>query len=356
MKITNLFRKKQYGTGAVNDPRTKAERDKDFRAEELLAFGAVEWREKPESEWKKYPIFDQAQSGSCVAMTKAKEAGILNSLEEGVFMTLSPRDIYTRRKNKPQEGMWGQDSNNIVINNGVTLESLMPSMGKNEAEMNIDSDRRSSTRAIGKVFRAKSWIALPFNFDAIARVLDTGKGVSVFFRFDMNEWDRPVPTIIPTSKISLHHAVVAVDRTLHNGQKALIIEDSWGRNRGINGRRIITEDWRTRLSWVSYFEDLSNLDLLRKEDVPKPRHTFTRDLSVGLTNDPDVKALQDILKFEELFPRTQVSTGAFFGITRKAVMRLQLLHKDEILTPAGLTVPTGFVGKYTRAWLNKEFA
>ena len=353
--MLNFFTKKQYGTGAVNDPRTKAERDKDFRAEEVLALGAVQWREKPESEWKKYPIFDQAQSGSCVAMSKAKEAGILNFLEEGVFMHLSPRDVYTQRKNKPDAGMWGQDSNKIVRDKGITLETLMPSMNKGEEEMNVDSDRRNSTKAIAKVFRAKVWLALPFNFDAIARVLDTGRGVNLFFRFDMNEWDRPVPVISPTSRLSLHHAVVATERTLYKGQRALIIEDSWGRNRGINGRRIITEDWRNRLTWVSYFEDLSNLDLLKKEDIPKPRHTFTRDLSVGMTNDPDVKALQDILKFEGLFPRTQVSTGNFFGITRKAVIAFQEKYAKEILTPANLSAGTGIVGRLTRAFLNKKY-
>jgi hypothetical protein len=346
----NWFRKRPLGTGAVDDPRAPEAKAKDFRAEEVLAFGVPEWREKPENEWRKYPIFNQDGSGSCVAQSKAKEAGILNFLEEGLFMELSARDVYARRSNKPSAGMWGQDANEIVRKAGITLKSLMPSDNLDEVAMNNDSDRKKSFEVIGKVFRAKAWFAVPFNFDAIAQILDTGKGVNLFFRWDYDEWDREVPLLNPASKLSYHHSVVAVDRTLHNGKKALVIEDSWGTNRGINGRRIVTEEWVSRMTWASYFEDLSNLEMLNAGLTELPKYVFTRTLKTG-NKGFDVAQLQRCLGYLKdgdgyLFPLAQEPTGNYYGITAKAVERFQKMN--------GLAA-NGMVDEPTRLKLNETF-
>ena len=145
--------------------------------------------------------------------------------------------------------------------------------------------------------------------------------------------------------------MVAVDRTMHNGQKALIIEDSWGASRGINGRRIITEDWRNRLTWVSYFEDLSNLEILNKT-LPStlPKYVFTRNLKVG-DRGVDVAQLQRCLGYLKdsagyLFPLTQEPTGNYFGVTRRAVERFQRIHSLLI---------NGVVDTPTRTKLNEVF-
>jgi hypothetical protein len=351
----NIFKKKIHGTGAMEDPRLPEEKAKDYRHEEIAAAGApLTWVEKPQSEWRKFEIFNQDGSSSCVAQSKAKEGGILNFLEEGLFIRLSARDVYAKRQNKPAQGMWGADANNIVVGDGITLESLMPSEGKGEAEMNNDSDRTNSMKVIAKVFRGKSWFVLPFDFDAIGAVIDQGIAVNVWFRWDLNEWDQPVPKISPTSALANHHSVVAVDRTLYQGKKALIIEDSWGKDRGFAGQRVITEDWIGRMTWASYFVDLSNLALLNEAAPTKPHFVFTKDLQVGMT-DPEVKGLQDCLKFEGLFPNLQESTGYFGGLTRKAVVDFQNKYADEILKPLGLTAATGIVGASTRQKLNALF-
>ena len=72
-----LFRKK-YGTGCLDDPRSPEEKERDYRAEEIKPLMAPIWTEKPRSEFRRFPIFDQNQSSSCVSMSVAKVLGIEN--------------------------------------------------------------------------------------------------------------------------------------------------------------------------------------------------------------------------------------------------------------------------------------
>jgi len=68
----NIF-SKQMGTGAINDMRAAGEQQKDYKFEEIVArVNPVEWVEKPQDKWRKFPIFNQNGSGSCVAQTAAK--------------------------------------------------------------------------------------------------------------------------------------------------------------------------------------------------------------------------------------------------------------------------------------------
>lgn len=85
---------------------------------------------------------------------------------------------------------------------------------------------------------------------------------------------------------------------------------------------------------------------------------FWRDLAIG-SRGVDVKALQRFLNSR---PETRIAEkgiGApgeeteYFGIlTQMAVKKFQVLYKNEILAPLGLSEGTGFVGVSTRAKLN----
>lgn len=345
-----LFKKKLI-SGALEDNRSQQEKLKDYRFEELATAPIVNWKEKPINEWKQYPVRNQNGAGSCVAHSKVLELGILNYLEEGEFVELSARDIYTRRANNGS-GMIGQDANTIVIKNGATLEVLMPSDNKTEEQINNTEDRLPHKEVIGQIFKAKNWIALPFDIDAIASIIEQGKGVNLFFRFGNNEWNKKVP-IISSNYLKYHHSVVGIDYTLYQGKKAIIIQDSWGSNNGYNGRRIITEEWfnpaLNRISWASYFEDLSNWNLV--QDIDKPDFKFEKDLYIGMRNN-DVVHLQDRLKYEETFPKTQTSTGYFGGITRQAVKDYQC-KENIVCTGDEYTTGWGRVGPQTRGVLNK---
>ncbi len=87
-------------------------------------------------------------------------------------------------------------------------------------------------------------------------------------------------------------------------------------------------------------------------------YTFVRNLSFGDVG-PDVLELQKTLNTNEKTVVAQSGSGSlgnetmYFGpATKQAVIAFQNEHADQILTPLGLGVGTGFVGPSTRAVLN----
>ena len=81
--------------------------------------------------------------------------------------------------------------------------------------------------------------------------------------------------------------------------------------------------------------------------------SFAKDLFFGMKEDDGVRCLQEFLRSKEpgLYPEGLVS-GNFFTRTQAAVIRFQEKYRSEILTPAGLTRGTGYVGALTRKKLN----
>ena len=104
-----------FTSGALVDARTPEARARDWHQREILAASAsVQWVEKPQSAWRRFPIFDQDSSGSCVAHTEAKELGIMRYLTDGVYVHFSAADIYQRRANRPSAGMGAEDVRQIA--------------------------------------------------------------------------------------------------------------------------------------------------------------------------------------------------------------------------------------------------
>lgn len=334
--------------GVIEDPRTEEEKRKDFRTEEILtAFAPIEWEEKAESDWRKYPVFNQNSSSSCVAQAVSKALGIENYLEEGKFIQFSARDVYTRRMNYPGEGMFFIDALNIGYKYGATVEQLMPSQSLPELSMNVSSDRTPLTELIGKLGRGGNHLSFSPDIEKIASIVEpTGKPVIIGVRFGPNEWfGKKIPQIISGINPIYGHGICVTNATLYQGKKALIIEDSAYYHAANEAVRIVTQDWFNagRIVWAGYYEFLKNDGL-----QIQPKYQFMKNLKYGMTNDEDVKKLQECLAYLKLFPSNQQFTGNFYGITLKGVMAFQVLH--------GITPASGLVGPVTRAKLNELFA
>ncbi len=346
----------QFLSGALIDTRPKEEKEKDYHFGEIVvAANPVNWVEKPQSEWRKFPIFNQDGSGSCVAQTLAKLLGILYWLKNQLYVHFSATHIYQRRANKPASGMAGVDAFSIA-QKGVTLEELVPSQDMNDSQ--IDGiEIPQYKQDVGSVFKIGNYVSLPIkDIDTIASVIQTtGKAVMVWFYFNRDEWT-DVPTI-KNPNLDLYagdtsrHSVTAVEFTLYQGEKALIIEDSWGRNFGLNGQRVITEDFFKVRNWfAAYPINFAFDDQTQPQPQPvpvKPKYTFTKplvfipwdsaknqpaNLALHESQKADVVALQNILKYEGYFPANVSSTGYYGSITAKAVYAFQVAHKVASLS------------------------
>lgn len=350
-----FFRRHKFQSGALIDLRPPEQKEKDFRFEEIVSEPEpVNWAEK--SIWRKFPIFNQNGSGSCVAMSLAKILGIMHAVNQGEWINFSAGFIYQQRINKPMQGMGAIDAWEIVRKTGCLLEDFFPSQNKTDEE--LDNYRvKNYEKEIAGIFKISNYVALPVkDIEVVASTIQkTGKGVMVWFYFNIDEWDKEVP-VIKYPNLDLitaqgRHSAVAVDFTLWQGKKALIIDDSWGKNRGKEGQRIITEDfYKMRNFYAGYPINFR----FEEETIEKPQYRFERDLVYGMTNDFDVKMLQKCLKYLGYFPVNAQETGNYFEITRRGVYQFQIDYKvapiEELQQLQGKKV-----GPKTRTKLNEIF-
>ncbi len=335
---------------------------------EIVASAApVQWRKKKASEIRKFPIFDQDGSGSCVAQTMKKLLGVYVFLKTGVFLALSASHIYQRRSNKPSSGMIGVNAFEIG-QQGTTLAAFAADEGLSDSQMD-KVDVSEFELEIAKAFKSGKPVILPTgDIDLIASVIEaTGKAVMVWFYFTGKEWTvRPKvidPALVVDGAKTLRHSVAAVDYTLtDDGKKALIIDDSWGPNAGNGaGQRTVDESFLKARNWFSaYF-----MNFAYEEGAPTPpvqQFKFLKDLEFipldknGNISDPiknanqapDVIVLQNRLRALGLFPSNISSTGYYGAVTKDAVGKYQI--KFGIAKPGD----NGFgrTGPMTRNHLN----
>ncbi len=296
----------------------------------------VVWAEKPQSAWRKFPISNQNGSGSCVAQTLKHLYGIYLYLKTGVWVAISASHIYQRRSNKPAGGMGGEDVFTIG-QKGTTLEMFAPSENMSDTQMDAVNVVPFMSK-IGETFKLGAYVVVsPTDIDTVASIIQkTGKGVMVWFYFTYPEWTNVPkvinPNLVKEAPSTLRHSVTAVDFTMYQGQKALIIDDSWGNQTAMNGQRVITEDFfNKRNFFAAHFQNFAF-----EESIIKP------------TYDESIRSLQDCLKAEGLFPTNVESSGVYGPITIKAVNKFQVKYGID---PVG----TGTVGPKTKAKLRELY-
>jgi hypothetical protein len=223
--------------------------------------------------------------------------------------------------------MFFYDALDIAKKLGATLEELVPSNGKNEEAMNSLPDYKGSYGQIARVFKSGGYVEITNRtIDNVAAILAQGKPVLLGFTFTYAEWQaRPAIGLYPPN---LRHAVVATPYGFFldtDGKKCIVIEDSWGLDRTtIGGRRVIDEMFFTRRSiFAGYVADLDNN--WRDKAPEKPKVRLTIPLHRNETSDAIV-GLQNILKYEQLFPQATQSTGFYGAVTSRGVAAYKALH------------------------------
>lgn len=363
-------------TGALDDFRSEADRAKDYTADELVAYGEVSLAPLnvatiPHFAVKGYYVRDQDGSNTCVAQTRALMQGIERYREQGVFVDHSAADIYQRRSNKPYAGMIGVDAFELVRKGGVTLEALMPSQKVNDEKI-MEVPRYPVFDEVGKVFAEEGYAQVPFDAKKISSLMAGNikrglhKPMMMWFRFPYSEWTgKPVLSNnlgaygVGTEKY-VHHSVTGIHAGMIDGEIGFAIQDSWGLHSTTQGGiRLITASYLAkRMTFCGYAADFTTQWQGNDSvpDIAKPKHVFNVDLTYGMENHVDVRALQNILKFEQMYPVTQEATGNYGPLTAKGVVAWQT--KNKVGTPEQIAALSGTksrVGPATRAKLNETY-
>lgn len=356
--------------GANLDTRPEEAKQKDVHIAEVVASAApVEWVEK--KKWRTFPKQFQSSSGSCVAQTAKKLAGINIFNKEGRYLELSATSIYQERSNKPEGGMIGVEAFDIWKDKGISLEALVPSQEMSDAQMDALKIEQYE-RDIGKFFSISGHVGIPVaDFETVASVIQaTQRGVMVWFYFNNKEWSREIPIVLDPSLDryaagTMRHSVAAVDFGLIKGKKYLKIEDSapFG---GLSERWISEDFFKAR----NFFTRYSSTFKFEGGITPPPPSTFKfakplvfipwddakgqpADMVLHEAQKADVIKLQDFLKAKGAFPANQSSTGYYGSLTAKGVYQLQVQWQVAPLDELNAIAPLGGrVGSKTIAAFN----
>lgn len=347
--------------GANVDTRPPEEVEKDYLLKEIVASTAtVSWAQKRWEEFRRFGVQNQDGSSSCVWQTIRKLMRIIFMVNRGQDLDFSATFGYRERANYPAGGTGAIDALNYAAEKGVTLNALMPSDDLSELEMN-GAKIQQYHRDVAALFNVPNYVQLPVGDleTVVSTIQKTGKGVMLWYYFTAEEWSRQVPEVLdpsisyPGHPNALRHSVAGVDGGRLVGfasssspsgitdKKGVFIEDS--AHFGGFSERFITEEFHRARNWFAAYQINFSFD---EGATPRPSHRFDVDMRPGDTND-EVKALQDVLKFEGLFPTNVDSTGYFGAITKKAAVAFQAKH--------GISPTSGLVLTLTRSKLNELY-
>lgn len=352
LKLLALFSNPHF-TGVVEDPRTDEELQKDYLHEETqLASAAVPFYGNAKLMDAPYPVENQNQTSTCVPHGVTLATGGAFKKITGTFRRLSKAYIYRQRSNIPQEGMYLQQAFDILKKQGSCLFDTLPTP-YSEAEVNnvviTPAMRAEAAQNEGLEYYT---IAVPNDIDTLCAVAEQGIDVPIIIYASYREWSQLYPDTLDNPAFSnapVRHCITILRNSgfTENGKRYLVVQDSaWFGGRYL---RYLSEDFiKARVYGACYWKSVS-----LGSTGDKPFHNFTTPMGVG-AHGPEVVALQNVLIYEGLLP-SDLNTGLYAGRTFAAVKALQEKYASDILTPAGLTVGTGYVGSSTLRWLNNKY-
>lgn len=334
---------KIYGTGAVKDTYDH----RDYQWEEI-AHGSdpFNWTKGFNIEEKvgKIQPKDQNGSSSCGGQAWAMYMAVLEAIFNGSLEERSAKFIYAQT-HVNGGGSAGRTNCELCKKQGVSLETLCPSYENgnppSEAFMVRDTDITPEAKENALKNKSLSYAFVTPDIDTIAQALEINHGVVIGISGENNGTWRTAFPLPPTTE-QWRHWVYVGKAKLINGKKYLGLINSWG-DVGEDGWQWISEDYFRALKGSAVWSGWTMV--YDSNPILKPHYTFTKLLRYGMT-DPDVKQLQECLKYEGLFP--QIQTTNYFGkITREAVKKFQSKHSLQV---------DGIVGKYTRERLNSIYS
>jgi hypothetical protein len=327
--ILNFFKKQKQPetpfTGAILP--TQAEIDSIPKFQEIVVLASpVVWKTLDLQKLPTWIQYNQGFINKCVAATKALMDSIKfykrNNLKREV--KFSDDWIYYHRSPKIA-GMVGTKAIDITREIGNIHDSLFPLCLSDADVDKAQIDKWMYDEA--KIYQTYDTPILPpiKDIDTLVSIMQvTDKPIMVWFEFINSEW-KAVPVYSGLAPTARHSTTFIPPKNpgemvygIYEGEKAIVIQDSWGLQYGINGKRIIKE---------SYFKARN---IFNQYDM-----RFKFDVSLtGEHYDGSMISLQRCLRSVGYFP-TNISLVESFGpVTRSALMKWKIangLNADSVL-------------------------
>lgn len=285
----------------------------------------VKWEKLDMTKLPTWVQYNQGRKNKCVGDTKALMDSIKfyvrNNLKREV--KFSGDWIYYHRIPK-MPGMVGTRAIDITRDIGNVHESIIPDF---LTDYDVDSfvpEKWMYEEA--KIFRTADDPILPpiKDIETLASIMMvTKKPIMVWFVFQSKEWTA-VP-YLSGDRPTLAHSVTFIPPRnpgemtygIHEGEKAIVIQDSWGLQYGINGKRIIKE---------SFFKERN---IFNQYDM-----NFKFDSSGKPKYDGTIISLQKCLRSAGLFPTNVDFVESFGPLTKSSLLKWKTangLPADSVL-------------------------
>lgn len=248
-------RQTQFGFGTGARPQKTDNRDHLFAS----GAGLVDWdkgfdlRVFLSDLWKKpfdLPTNNQDGSLSCVGQSWAKYAGVKNYVETGVWVEVSPHDIYSNIA-LPGGGAYGRDGGMFLVKQGAATEDYVPSymnpghIPPDEAFMRIKPKASGVLTDLRQLLRVKEIQSVSTqSIDTMAQSISLNHGTVFAVKGENNgTWFSLKPKV---GIWEWSHFVYGIAFKVMDGKKYIGIKNSWGEACGEGGVQWLGQEWFDR--------------------------------------------------------------------------------------------------------------
>lgn len=308
------------------------------------------------------PVYDQQDKGACVEFADGKYAGGYTQYKRtGKLIEPSARFGYAMAHiygglDWTTQGTRPRDYALVKVKAGMPTVSVVPD------DLNLDLNTFTKidvTVAMvnsGMQARDQGFATVGNNFDEIKLAIKNEGFVTL--TVGVGDWStgnvKP-----PTGGISLkgyHRVFIYGYDEPTDGNLYLYGRNQWGKDWGYGGNFVIKyNEYQSNIFDIFAYPAAMPVDLVAEArgKTTKPMHNWNAPMLYGQSN-ADVKAYQNVLRYEGLIPASQAATGYYGDLTRNGTPSFQFRYGvasiDIILGLGGLRA-----GSATIAALNLNF-